>query len=233
MKVAIIQSNYMPWKGYFDMIHDVDVFCFYDEVKYTKNDWRNRNKIYSINGSFWLTIPINKNAVKQKISEVDLPKNNWQAEHYYSIYQTYRKAPFFQQLQPLLNDFYNRKEWKHLSEFNQYSIKHISQYLGIETSFASSQEFELKGDRVERLLNLLTDLKATEYLSGPMAKDYLNGFEQLFNERNIILTYKDYSGYPSYQQISHTFDPYVSILDMIACVSLETIPDLIWNWRTK
>ena len=57
-KVAILQSNYIPWKGYFDIINLVDEFIIYDDCQYTKNDWRNRNRIKTCNGLQWLTIPV-------------------------------------------------------------------------------------------------------------------------------------------------------------------------------
>src|SRR3954469_16903743 len=98
MKVVVLQSNYVPWKGYFDLIHDADLFVFYDEVKYTKNDWRNRNKIFTTNGVQWLTIPISKDAVKQKISQVEIKDNGWQELHYKSLFFGYKSAPFFNQL---------------------------------------------------------------------------------------------------------------------------------------
>ncbi len=233
MKVAIIQSNYLPWKGYFDIIHDSDIFCFYDEVKYTKNDWRNRNKLYSKNGLFWLTIPIHKDAVKQKISEVMLPKTNWKEEHYTVIRETYKKAKFFSQLEPLIEDFYHGNDWEFLSDLNQVFIKKISKTIGIETKFVNSKDYDLEGGRVERLINLLVKLGATEYISGPAAKDYLNGYENLFEAENIKLTFKDYSGYSPYPQLSYPFENYVSIIDMIANVSLEEIPDNIWGWKAR
>jgi hypothetical protein len=231
MKVAIIQSNYLPWKGYFDIIHDVDIFCFYDEVKYTKNDWRNRNKICSTNGSFWLTIPIHKDAVKLKINEVKFTDKSWQKEHFDTIYQTYKKAPYFYQLEPLLNDFYEAKEWEFLSEFNQYSIQRISEFLGIKTKFVKSKDYYLKSNRMERLINLLKDLNATKYISGPSAKNYLSECENLFEENSIELIYKIYTGYPEYHQMSKPFQQYVSVLDLIANVDNKEIPFYIWGWR--
>ena len=233
MKVAVIQSNYLPWKGYFDIIHDVDLFCFYDEVKYTKNDWRNRNRICSANGPFWITVPIHKDAVKQKISEVKILDKTWQQEHYESIYQSYRKAPFFHQLEPLLIEFYLAKEWELLSEFNQFSIQYIANYFGITTKFMNSKDYDLRGDRIERLLNLLKELNATTYISGPSAKVYLAEYENLFVANNITLIYKDYSYYPEYSQMIEPFQQYVSILDLIANVSSEDITESIWGWRNK
>jgi|ERR1039458_2562997 hypothetical protein len=231
MKVAIIQSNYLPWKGYFDIIHDVDVFCFYDEVKYTKNDWRNRNKICSTNGSFWLTIPIHHDAVKQKINEVELTDKSWQKEHFDTIYHTYKKAPFFHQVEPLLNDFYKKKEWEYLSEFNHYSIQRISDYLGIKTKFVKSKDYNLTNNRIGRLINLLKDLNATKYISGPSAKDYLAASEKLFVDNSIELSYKDYTSYPEYHQMSKPFNQYVSILDLIANIDINEISYYIWGWR--
>ncbi len=228
MRVVVLQSNYIPWKGYFDLIHDADVFCFYDEVQYTKNDWRNRNKIYSKNGLQWLTIPIHKDAVKQKISEVLLP-DNWQKDHYKTLQLSYSRAPFFGQLKELMDDLYVNSSFKTLSEFNHYSTKKIAEYLGITTRFDNSANYKLKDDKLERLISLLCDLKATEYISGPAAKDYLTGHEDLFTEKGIKLSYKSYSGYKPYKQLIEPFEHGVSILDLIANVERSQIKYHIWE----
>jgi hypothetical protein len=230
MKVVILQSNYIPWKGYFDLIHDADVFCFYDEVKYTKNDWRNRNRIYTKNGLQWLSIPISKDAVKQKISEVELP-SGWQQAHNTSLRLGYGKAPYFKNLTEFLDDFYINKTFGHLSEFNQYSIRRIAEYIGIETRFVNSADYELKGDRVERLVNLLVQMGATEYISGPSAKGYLAGNEHLFEEKGIKITFKEYGAYPPYRQLLNEFENAVSVVDMIANLDRSEIADYIWKWR--
>jgi hypothetical protein len=221
MKVVILQSNYIPWRGYFDLINEADVFCFYDEVKYTKNDWRNRNKIYTKNGLQWLTIPIDKTAVKLKISEVELP-NGWEQVHANILRLAYGRAPQFKQLERVISEVYDESS-KYLSEFNQRSIKYISGQLGIKTKFVSSGDYDLKGERVERLIGLLKDIGATEYISGPSAKDYLQNYEHLFPENGIQLTYKKYGPYLPYKQLSEPFEPAVSVLDLIANVPYEEI----------
>lgn len=223
MKAAILQSSYIPWKGYFDIINDVDIFCFYDEVKYTKNDWRNRNKIYPKSGIQWLTIPIAKDAVKLKISEVRITDEKWQDLHHKSLKFSYNGAPYFAQLKNFMEELYLKNQWEYLSVLNQHSIKMISGYLGIKTRFIDSSELNLRGDRVERLINILKDLGADEYLSGPSAKDYLSGHEHLFTESGIFLKYKDYSAYKPYKQLTEPFEHFVSIFDMIANVSKESI----------
>ena len=169
MKAVVLQSNYIPWKGYFDLIQSADLFCFYDEVQYTKNDWRNRNKILGPNGSYWLTIPVNKDAVKGKISEVSFRNVEWVSKHLLSIKQSYSKSPYKNDVLGVLEEVYKEASTLSLSEFNQKLIIAICSYIGINTVFKNSASFSLRGDRISRLINLLVDLKATEYISGPAA----------------------------------------------------------------
>ena len=231
MKAVILQSNYVPWKGYFDLVHDADVFVYYDEVQYTKNDWRNRNRIYTRNGLQWLSIPIGLDAVHQKISEVTLKDKRWQQQHYKTLSMGYARAPYFQQLKPLLEETYIHHDWQKLVDVNRFLIEHISRAIGIQTLFRDSKDFVLEGDRVYRLVNLLKQLGADTYISGPAAKNYLADHENLFAENNIRIEYKDYSGYPEYPQLSQPFEQGVSILDMLANVELNQIKNYIWEWR--
>lgn len=231
MKVVVLQSNYFPWKGYFDLIHDADFFIFYDTAKYTKNDWRNRNRIYTANGLQWLTIPISADAVKLKINEVTFKDSNWQELHYKTLLYGYKKAPYFRQLDPLLNEILLDQKWTHLSMLNQFIIKKISQLLGLNTEFLYSENFNTDGATVERLVQLLKQANTTEYISGPSAKNYLTGKEHLFLENNILLTFKEYPVYPEYKQLSQPFRHDVSIIDLIANVSFEEIKNYIWDFR--
>jgi hypothetical protein len=80
-KIAILQSNYIPWKGYFDLIQMVDEFVLYDNVQYTKNDWRNRNKIKTPNGTQWLSIPVRGESLTQLIQDTKVVNNNWRKKH--------------------------------------------------------------------------------------------------------------------------------------------------------
>ena len=227
MKLAILQSNYIPWKGYFDLINSVDVFIFYDEVQYTKNDWRNRNKIYTKNGEQWLTIPVAASAVKGKISEVVLQPENWQQQHFKSLQLGYKSAPYYSQLEELINDFLVEKKWTSLKELNQYLIKKIAASIGIKTKFEDATQYDLTGDRVSRLLNLILQSGATTYITGPSAHDYLKDHENLFREKNIELIYKSYPTYKSYKQLHKPFLNAVSIVDMIANLRYDEILNYI------
>ena len=147
-KVAMLQPNYIPWKGVFDLIHRVDVFVFYDDVQYTKKDWRNRNKIPTANGELWLTVPVlTKGKRIQRICDVEIDeKINWQEKHYKTLCLNYCKSPFFEQYRYLLEDFYIEHKWKNLSEMNIYMTKEISKILGIKTEFICASDLKCYGD---------------------------------------------------------------------------------------
>lgn len=226
MNIVILQSNYIPWKGYFELITDADIFCFYDEVQYTKNDWRNRNQLINNNGPFWLTIPIQKDAVKLKISEVELPKSKWQLDHLNIINQTYKKSTQFDAVFPLLEEIY-LNEWNYLSHFNQSFIKKICEFIGIKTKVVNSKDYELKGDKINRLIHLIKQLNGKKYISGPAGKDYLNDFQYHFNENDIELEYKQYGPYSTYKQNSKVFNNFVSIIDLLMFVPQDELLDYI------
>lgn len=227
-KVAVLQSNYIPWKGYFDIIHDVDLFIFYDDVQYTKNDWRNRNKIQTSQGTSWLTIPVGAHN-DQFIYEVKLLNNMWSKKHWKTIIANYSRAPYFKLYKDFLEFTFLEMTWVSLSELNQYLIEQISiQFLGIKTAFKDSRQYEVSGNKMEKLINLLKSAETNLYISGPAAKDYI--IDNKFVEAGIELIYKDYSGYPEYLQMHSSFDHYVSILDLLFNVGSDA-PYYIWGWR--
>lgn len=214
MKVAVLQSNFIPWRGYFDMINDVDLFVFYDEVQYTKNDWRNRNKIYSQQGLSWISVPV-EYSLGQTIIETKIKNSQpWQKEHWNKLENAYRKAPYWNMYKDFFHDVYFNKEWEFLYELNRYLIQYISkEFLGIKTEFADSRDFDSRGERAQKLLSLLISIGAKDYVSGPAAKCYLP--EEEFKKSGINVIWKDYSGYKEYKQIKEPFEPGVSILDVL------------------
>jgi len=227
-KVAVIQSNYIPWKGYFDLIHDVDEFIFYDDVQYTKNDWRNRNKIKVPNGSNWLTIPVGSD-LDRLICEVSPSDTRWQEKHWKTLMQYYSRAPYFKNYRDFFEDFYRARNWTSLSELNSYLITNIArEFLGIPTLFCDSRKFVVHGKRLERLIDLLQLCGADSYISGPAAKEYI--VPETFSRAGISLSFKDYSGYPVYPQFHPPFDHCVSILDLLFHVGPDA-PWYIWGWR--
>jgi hypothetical protein len=212
MTVSILQSNYIPWKGYFDIIAKSDVFVIYDEVQYTKNDWRNRNKILTPNGTNWLTIPVRVNSLNQKICETKVASINWNKKHFTSLQFNYSKAKGYKEFKDILLDLYDNPP-ELLTEINVRFIKTICNYLGIKTKIIDSRDLNLKGDRNERLIEACEKLSADIYLSGPSAKNYID--VALFEQSKLKLEWMDYSNYPEYPQLGQPFEHSVSILDLI------------------
>lgn len=232
MKAVILQSNYITWKGVFDLIHDADIFVFYDEVKYTKEDWRNRNKIYTKNGLQWLTVPVDRDSVNKKISEVNIDNNSWQEKHFKAIYLGYKNAPYFSQLEPLIVDIYRTNNWKNLSEMNQYVTRKISRMLDIKTAFANSRDYILYEGRWDKVFGLLEQIGADEIITGERSKNWLGDKgQEIFLSKGFKLTYKKYDNYPAYKQLSKPFIHQVSILDMIANIELGKIKNYIWDLK--
>ena len=225
-KIAVLQSNYIPWKGYFDIIHDVDEFIFYDEVQFTKNDWRNRNRIYTNAGVQWLTIPTT-GSITQSIDEVTMASDQWQKKHYYALVTNYSKAPYFKQYQDFLEEVYLCRKWEYLSELNRYLIEHISHdFLGITTAFTNSRDYHSEGTGHYKLLSLLISAGAEYYVSGPAAKSYIHAED--YEKAGIELHWKDYSGYPEYKQLHEPFCHNVSILDLLFNTGPDA-PKYIWG----
>ncbi|GJL86229.1 MAG: hypothetical protein DHS20C02_20040 [Micavibrio sp.] len=212
-RVAISQSNYIPWKGYFDLINLVDDFVLYDDVQYTKNDWRNRNIIKTQNGGHWLTIPIQNNKLETKIKETVTAKNGWEKKHWRTIQQSYAKAPYFKEFFQDFEEIYLNMDEEYLSKINYTFIVAINKILNINTNLHWSSDFKLPDDRNERLISICKSLNADVYVSGPAAKDYLD--ESLFAAENIDVEWMDYSGYPEHEQLFPPFEHAVTVLDLI------------------
>ena len=213
MRVGIIQSNYIPWRGYFDFIDDVDVFIFHDDLQYTKGDWRNRNRIKTGAGLQWLTVPVRYTHVGQLIDEVSLDESQaWGRKHLNLLEANYRTAPYFQAYFKPFADVLGRT-YPSISQLNIALIRWVMGCLEIATPTVVSRELNVTGSKTARLIELLKKVDASIYLSGPAAADYLD--LPSFEEHGIRLEYKSYD-YQSYEQAGGgEFAPGVSILDLL------------------
>lgn len=228
-KVAVLQSNYLPWKGYFDIIHDVDEFIFYDEVQFTKNDWRNRNMLIVGGNPQWITVPVGTH-IHQRIVDVKITNVAWQRKHYMTMCMNYARAPYFKKYISFFEDVFMGGAWDYLFQLNRYLIEHIAKdFLGIETKFSDSRDYDSQGERNEKLLSLLKSAGTDVYVSGPAAKDYI--IEKDYRAAGIDIVWKDYAGYPVYTQEGEVFTHFVSIVDLLFHVG-DDAPYYIWGWRT-
>jgi hypothetical protein len=229
MTCAIIQPSYIPWRGFFHQIQKSDVFIFYDDVQYDKHGWRNRNRLKFPTGVQWLTIPVNAKgnvtehiAINQVRVLWDRP---WHRNHRQTIYFGYSKAPYYRKYAPLLDQFYCQKP-EFLADFTVDTTITLARELGIEkTRFLRSSTLSATGAKSDRLLEIMVPLGVTHYISGPAARAYLE--LDKFAAAGITVEFMQYD-YPEYQQLYGTFDPQVSILDLLMMTGPDA-PRYIWD----
>jgi WbqC-like protein family len=213
-RVAILQSNYIPWKGYFDLINMVDEFILFDSAQYTRRDWRNRNRIKTPSGPAWLTIPVVvKGRYLQTIQETEIEDRSWNERHWKTLVHNCARALYFDTYRDRFEELYLGCQEKLLSRINYRFLAAICEMLGIKTHLTWSMDYPQVEGKTQRLVEWCKQLEATEYLSGPAAKNYVD--ERLFAEAGITVRYMDYSGYPEYRQLYPPFDHAVSIVDLI------------------
>ncbi len=228
-RVAILPSHYIPWKGYFDIIHDVDVFVFHDDLQYTKDDWRNRNRIKTPEGVSWLTIPVGTSE-HRRVCDVQLPVDaSWSRAHWRQLEAAYRRAPHFHEYRDYFRRFYLDGHWKTLSDLNQALIIGISRdLLGLTTRFEQSSDYCLTDTKSAGVLELLAATHADVYISASAAKVRVT--DEQFAEAGVEVVLKEHAGYPQYPQLNGPFCHEVTILDLLFNTG-PMAPWFIWGWR--
>lgn len=214
-RVVIYQPFYLPWIGYFDMMQAADVFVYYDDVLLSKKSWQNRNRIKSPTGPIWLSVPVKiKNRLTNYllIKDAQIIDSTILKKHLQAIALNYKKAPFYDEIYPSLEKIMNKK-YDLLFDLDLALLQFFISYLGIKTKFVKSSELAITdNDPTMRLVRICQHFKATHYLTGNAAKDYLQ--ESAFAENNIVLQYHQYQ-HPVYKQQWGEFIPYLSIIDLI------------------
>lgn len=213
-RVAVVQSSYIPWKGYFDLIRHVDEFILYDDAQFTKRDWRSRNRIKTPDGPAWLTVPVQVSGkYHQSVKDARISDMEWNERHWKSIRANYARAPYFSEYKDAFEELYLGCRTDSLSEVNHRFISRICALLSIGTRLTWSMDYALPEGRTERLVAMCQQACATEYVSGPAARAYMD--VTLFEQVGIPVRFIDYSGYPEYPQLHPPFDHQVTILDLL------------------
>lgn len=211
-RVAVSQSNYIPWIGYFELISSVSEFVFLDNVQYTSRDWRNRNQIKTPQGKLWLNLEVELSSKYSLIQEAKIVKAHQKFDHLETIRRNYRRSKFFDETFPQIKKFYESYTGDSLSDFNQHLIRSLARKLGIGTHFHNARDFPNKLNASSRILEICKTLNATVYVSGPSARDYLD--TQLFESHDIDVEWFKYSNI-TYEQLWGKFDQNVSVLDSV------------------
>lgn len=212
---AINQPSYLPWLGYFEQIMKADKFVFYDDVQFTKRDWRTRNYIKTQHGKHMLSVPVKleKSYTEYKINEVKISyEENWVDKHLKTIRYAYGKSAFFNEVYPILETILQKKH-VFLSELNIDIIKNICLYLDIDMDklYCSSQ-LEAFGDQNQRLINICEHFNTDIYYTGAAAQNYLDS--ALFAKHGIEVAFQHYE-HPLYSQGGEGFLSHLSVIDLL------------------
>jgi hypothetical protein len=214
--VAIHQPNYLPWPGYFHKLAACDAFVYLDAVQYPRGQsFAPRNRIKTPNGTIFLTIPVSTpdgREGKATYLEVEFADERWRQKHLKTVEQSYRRAPHFDEVYPLY-----RQELERGATFVELTIGLIdafADYLGIETRRVRlSKLLNSFGEKTELIVDVCRAVDASVYVSGSGGgRDYND--EALLNEHGIELRYDDFR-YPEYPQLWGSFEPGLSILDLL------------------
>lgn len=214
MIVSINQPAYLAWLGYYERIASSDKHVVLDHVQFEKNSMVNRNKIKTANDWCWLTIPLKTSGQFGDLAINKVQINNsqkWQKKHWNSIFFNYKKAPYFDQYAESLEYFYQQK-WDTLGEALRWQLAFFLEALKIETPIVYSSDSDYASNKSELVLDICKEHDATEYLSGPFGRDYLQHEE--FSKHGIKVAYQDYE-HPMYQQLHGKFMSHLSIIDLL------------------
>lgn len=213
--IVIEQPSYVPWIGYFDLMRMADVWVWYDDVQYTKRDWRNRNRVAGGGAPSWLTVPVlTKGRFHQRICDVEIDDSRpWIAQHLQTLRHCYAHAPFFHDVFAVVAGAL-QAGYRRLSDLTIAMNESLSRLLGLSPVFLRSSDLpSIEGKRVDRLLSICRAVGGAVYLSGPSARAYIDPLA--FEREGLELRYIRYD-YPPYDRGAHPFVPRLSIVDALA-----------------
>ncbi len=228
MNCVIVQPSYIPWRGYFDLMHRADVFVFYDDVQYTKRSWRTRNRIRGSSGPQWLTVPVHARGSiveRRPIDRIEIDWSTaWNRSHRDRVHLAYRRAPHYRQCAELFDELWTT-EARLLTDFTITASRRLAKALGIVgTTFVRSSSLGVEGQGTDRVLAILQRVGATRLINGPTARAFTD--ETLLRDHGIELSYMSYD-YPDYPQLDEPFDPQLSVIDLLAMTGPRAA-DHIW-----
>jgi hypothetical protein len=214
-KIVISQPMLFPWVGMFEQIFLADTFVFYDDVQFSKGSFTNRVQLKSTEGTEWMTLPLYRFKLGQKINEVAVNnEKNWQEKHIDQLRRLYEHTPYYGDMISLVESVYAIPKVS-LSEISILSMEAICKYFDFHNNkqFMRSSNMGIDGSSSKRVLDVVLSLDGSTYITGHGAKKYLD--HDLFEKNNVSVEYMDYQ-MKHYSQLNGEFTPYVSILDLIA-----------------
>ncbi len=238
--IGILQPVFLPWLGYFEQMAQADHFIFLDDVQYTRQDWRNRNRIKTASGPIWLTVPTKKHPHRSSIRDIKInQEHDWQRRHIKSIEQNYGRCPYFQPFFSELVEAY-RRDLRILVDLDCRLIKLMCRYLEIDTPTSFSSDVPRPapdvraeadgGPRTQRLIDICKHHRADRFYEGARGRDYIN--INTFRSAGVDVIFQDYQ-HPEYPQQFGEFLSHMSAIDLIMNTGPEAPKILRWEWVSE
>lgn len=235
--IAIMQPTYLPWLGYFDLMDQVDTFIFLDDVNVLKRNWAVRNRVKTIQGEVFLTVPLKKHIERDFRLFSNTPidyDQNWVRKHLKTIAQAYAKSPFFSDVYEDLENALS-VQYKTIADLNITIISLMAERLGIKTpSYRSSEIQGIDGHKDERLVKICHALGANQYLSPQGSAAYIESKKPggAFPDAGIELFYQNFE-HPEYPQQGKSFLSHMSLVDMLMNCGFDNALNIIRSGRKE
>lgn len=230
MKIAIHQPNFMPWMGYFQKIALCDTFVFYDNAEYTQKSFIRRVLIHKEDPTkeLFITVPLEKHSSFDKISELNMLVDiQWQEKIIAQLHHAYHRSPYFHNIEMIVDEFFKKSPPSpSLSDYNSEIIKYIAEsVLGLKPNWTKTSILNVKSTKTNAVIDMITKLDGSEYISGLGAKKYHK--TELFSENNIRLCYPDFPSQFDKFEIPDHFK-YKSILSFLANYEVADVLALLF-----
>ena len=224
--VTIHQPDFMSYLGFFHRLLHSDLYIALNDVQFVSGSraWTNRDKIKTQNGEKWLTVNIHKAPRGTNINEILLNDSiNWKNNNLNLLKQNYRDSNYFYEIFPHIENLY-ANSFKKLSDFNMASIRMLLGLFDIKIDIEYSSNLNTTKTKSERLVEIVTQVDATHYLSGIGAKNY--HVDRPFDDANIEVLWQDFN-HPVYSQLHGEFIPYLSSIDLLFNCGIEKSREIL------
>lgn len=227
MRLAVMQPYFLPYIGYYQLLHQADIFVIYDRIKYVKGGWVNRNRILQNGGPAYITLPLHKASdaalIDERLLSEDFPQQKKKLLN--KIRESYRTAPFFDAVFPLVEEIltFGEKE-RNLFVFLSHSLRQTADYLGIDPGKIKTYS-DLKlpdpDTMYDRLFDICRHYGAQEYVNPPGGIEIYDPAR--FTAAGITLRFLMPENITYAQKTGKDFVPHLSILDVMMFNDQATI----------
>lgn len=229
MILGIMQPYFMPYIGYFQLLNAVDKYVIYDNAKYTKKGWINRNRILQNNKDTLISISVEKDSDYLDIKDRCVADSFDKKKLINQIRESYRKAPYFEQVIPIVEDIINYEE-KNLFLYIYNSIKEVCKYLNIHTEIIISSTIDVDQTFAgqDRVIAICKTLGAKDYYNAIGGQELYHPND--FEKEGVSLRFLS-SNLVAYKQFNNNFIPWLSIIDVMMFNSLAEIQDMLNEYK--